>query len=80
MWRIASPAVGRSTVEWVRSDGKRQRSQEPMSTINVSGQFTVAAANILEKGVADADAICVKTFGSVRLSRESVWSIRCWLR
>ena len=46
------------TVDCARSDGERQlgeRSREPMPGVYVSGKFVVAAANILDKGVADAD-------------------------
>ena len=46
------------TVDCARSDGKRQlseRSHEPMPKINIGGKFVVAAANILDKGMADAD-------------------------
>jgi hypothetical protein len=46
------------TVDCARSDGERQlgeRSREPMPRVYVSGKFVVAAANILDQGVADAD-------------------------
>lgn len=41
-----------------RSDGERElgeRSREPMPRVYVSGKFVVAAANVLDKGMADAD-------------------------
>jgi hypothetical protein len=46
------------TVDCARSDSEHQlseRSREPMPRVYVSGQFVVAAANILDQGVADAD-------------------------
>ena len=46
------------TVDCDSSDGERElgeRSREPMPRVNVGGQFVVAAANILDKGVAEAD-------------------------
>jgi hypothetical protein len=46
------------TADCARSDGERQlgeRSREPMPRVYVSGKFVVAAANILDQGVADAD-------------------------
>jgi hypothetical protein len=47
-----------ATVDCARSDGERQlgeRSREPMPRVNVGGKFVVAAANVLDKGMADAD-------------------------
>jgi hypothetical protein len=41
-----------------RSDGERElgeRSRELMPRVYVSGKFVVAAANVLDKGMADAD-------------------------
>ena len=46
------------TVGWPRSDGERElgeRSREPVPWVNVGGKFVVAAANIWDKGVADAE-------------------------
>ena len=46
------------TVDCARSDGERQlgeRSRKPMPSVYVSGKFVVAAANVLDKGMADAD-------------------------
>jgi hypothetical protein len=48
----ASPSVA------PRSDGERELgkcSREPVPRVNIGGKFVVAAANILDKGVADAD-------------------------
>ena len=50
------------TVDCARSDGERQlgeRSREPMPRVYVSGKLVVAAANILDEGVADADHPCL---------------------
>ena len=46
------------TVDCAKLDGERQLGQgscQPVLRINVGGQFVVAAANILDKGVTDAD-------------------------
>jgi hypothetical protein len=46
------------TVDCARSDGERQlgeRTREPMPRGHVGGKFVVAAANILDKGMADTD-------------------------
>ena len=45
------------SVDCARSDGEpaRRCSREPMPRVYVSGKFVVAAANILDEGVADAD-------------------------
>jgi hypothetical protein len=47
-----------ATVDCAGSDGKRELGEcscQPMPRGNAGGQFVVAAANILDKGVADAD-------------------------
>ena len=46
------------TVDCAGLDGERELGQgscQPVLRINVGGQFVVAAANILDKGVTDAD-------------------------
>jgi hypothetical protein len=48
----------RVTVHCDRSDGERklgERSREPMPRVNVGGKLVVAAANILDKGMAGAN-------------------------
>ncbi len=49
---LASPSVVPGS-DGVRELGERGR--ESMSRINVGGKFVVAAANILDKGVTEAD-------------------------
>ena len=46
------------TVDCAGLDGERELGEgscQPLLRINVGGQFVVAAANILDKGMADAD-------------------------